>query len=76
MFKKFFFIEKGVFDQKLREEFKKHSLDALQILFFEKIGLFWAADPKGMMSCRTEGKFLSVRPNERLSERANVRPIP
>ena len=32
--KLFFHSKRGVFDHKLREEFKKHSPDALQILFF------------------------------------------
>ena len=36
---------------------------------------FWAADPKGTMSHRTEGEFPSVRPNERPNERPNVRPV-
>ena len=40
---------------------------------------FWAADPKGTMSYRTEGGFSvrpSVRPNERTSERTSVRTSP
>ena len=37
---------------------------------------FWAADPKGTMSYRTEGEFPSVRPNERPNERPNIHPIP
>ena len=32
---------------------------------------FWAADPKGTKSYRTEG-VISVRPSDRTSERTNV----
>ena len=32
---------------------------------------FWAADPKGTMSYRTEGG-ISVRPSERASKRPNI----
>ena len=38
----------------------------------KKISFFWAADPKGTMSYRTEGE-ISVRPDKRTSERASVR---
>ena len=35
---------------------------------------FWAADPKGTMSYRTEGEFPSVRTNKRTNVQTNERP--
>ena len=33
------------------------------------LSFFWAADPKGTISYRTEGEFTSVRASERTNER-------
>ena len=57
--------------EKKKKKKKKKKKNKLQRVICNQKHPFWAAEPKGTMSYRTEGG-ISVRPNKR----ASVRPIP